>query len=191
MREVKRLKIWKIENEVDYYKGFSLKNEKDIDLLKNNFDKGQPIKEWMPLSLKPSDDNKGVGDCPQFWSYSNLLMVSKRAKDIISRGFRGFIEFLPVEDTVNNDTYYLANILNQLDEIDYDKSEFRKLMDIYIVEVTKYVFKDNARNIPIFKIYLDGVLMTTDMYVNDEFKNLIEDSELEGFKFTEVFDFEA
>lgn len=87
-----------------------------------------------------------------------------------------------------NEFYYILNILNVLDCIDYEKSEFRKLMDQYIIDVNKYVFKNNVRGIPIFKIYLDCII-NLDTYVNDEFKNLIEENKLEGFKFTEVFEF--
>lgn len=39
-------------------------------------------------------------------------------------------------------------------------------------------------------LYLDGVIKIS-TFVNGEFKSLIEDSGLEGFKFIEVFDFEA
>lgn len=61
-------------------------------------------------------------------------------------------------------------------------------MDKYIVEVTKYVFKPCIRDLPIFNIYVDGINFGN-IYINDEFKELLENNELEGFKFIEVFDF--
>lgn len=44
------------------------------------------------------------------------------------------------------------------------------------------------KTLPIFKIYLNNSVMTTSIFLNDIFKKAIEDNNLEGFDFIEVWD---
>lgn len=97
---------------------------------------------------------------------------------------------MPVVDCKTKIEYYLVNILNIIDGIDYNQSKFKKLSFDIIVDVTDYVFKNIVKDIPIFKIYLDGVIATTNIYVNDVFKKTIEDNNLKGFNFIEIFKFD-
>jgi hypothetical protein len=184
------VKIWEIGCEVDYYSSFNLQKESDIEIVNSNFDKGQIIEGWMPLELKSMDNHREIGDNPKFWPYSNLLMVSEKAKSIISKKYSSDIQFLEVVDTTRNEKYYLINILNIIDGIDDERSEFKILAGKYVVGVTKYVLNDNVKRIPIFKLYLNGMVMPSYTFIGDEFKKLLEDNALNGFKFTEVYDFD-
>jgi len=184
------VKIWKLGCEVDVFRGFHLKNESDIELINNNIDKGKIVSDWEVVEIIGDSNNK-TGDNPKFWSYSNVIMLSELAKKILNDRFNEYVQFLPVINIENKERFYMCNILNILDGIDYDKSEFKKLLGVHIVDVVKYELKENAKNIPIFKLYLHNSVMTPYIFVNDEFQQLIEDSNLKGFKFTEVFDFEA
>ncbi len=185
------MKIWIMESELEPYKGYYLQTESDLEIIKKLIDKKQKIDKWTPLGLISDNKNKETSDTPYFWPYTNLLMVSERAKGIIENKYLEYIQFLPVVDLKDNRTYYMANIMSFLDGIDKDKSEFEKLLGVHVVDVIKYVLKENVKNAPIFRLYLQGVLMRTKIFVNDEFKRLIEDSKLKGFKFTEIFDFES
>lgn len=184
------VKIWKVDKNVDDYAGFFLKNENSKNTLEEKLDKGDLISNWKDIELEVHEIDKPIGDCPHLWSGGYSLIVSERAKEIINKKYKEYIHFLPLIYTKQNQKFYVLNTLNIIDCIDYNKSELEKLMNKYIIDVKKYVFNENAKKSPIFKIYLDGVIKIS-TFVNDEFKNLIEENGLKGFKFTEVFDFEA
>ncbi|MEN8435553.1 hypothetical protein NX821_002769 [Clostridium septicum] len=183
------MKIWKIDKNVNDFAGFFLKNKCEMEMIEEKFYKGNFINEWSTIEIVGHNMDRPLGDCSHLWSGGNHLLVSEKAKEILSERYKEHIQFLPM--IYNGTIYYIDNILNIFECIDYEKSELKILSGKYIVDVNKYVFKDNVKKVPIFKIYLDGVIKRTDSFVNDEFKKLIEDSGLEGFKFTEVFDFKA
>ena len=182
------MKIWKVAEDVNNYSGFLLKNISDKVFLEENLDQGKLISNWKPIEVISNESDKKLGDCPHLWSGGYSLIISERAKKKISNKYREYIEFFPLYYKEKKETFYILNILNILDCIDYSKSKLDILMDKYIIDVKKYVFNEEIKNIPIFKIYLDGVIKIS-VFVNDEFKNLIEENKLEGFKFTEVFEF--
>lgn len=183
------MKVWKLGCEVDCYKDFFLKNEADKEIITNSFDKAETIKQWSPLELVGLDNIRQIGDNPMFWSYSNIIMSSKPVKEVLDKTYGKFIQFIPVIDRSNNAIYYLFNILKIIDGIDYEKSEFKKLLNIHIVDVTNYVLKNYVRNLPIFKLVLNGSVMTPYIYVNDDFKKIIEDNKFKGLKFTKIYEF--
>ncbi|QAA34158.1 imm11 family protein [Clostridium manihotivorum] len=185
------MKIWKIDKNVNDFAGFFLEDEDNKAILEEFLDKGIYIDKWSELELRACDTDKPFADCLHLWSGGNPLIVSEKAKEIMSSKFNEHVQFLPMIYKRDNKNYYVMNILSIIDCVDYEKSDLKILMDKYIIDVNKYCFNENAKKVPIFKIYLDGVIKRIDSFVNDEFKNLIEDSGLEGFKFTEVFDFEA
>lgn len=184
------MKIWRVDKNVDDYSGFYLKNEDDKNILEEKLDKGDLVSNWNELEVEVHEADKPIGDCPHLWSGGYSLIVSERGKEIISNNYKNYIQFLSLNYSQENQKFYVLNNLNIIDCVDYNKSELEILMNKYIVDVKKYVFNENAKKAPIFKIYLDGVIKIS-TFVNNDFKNLIEDSRLEGFKFTEVFDFEA
>lgn len=185
------MKIWEIGCDVDNYKGFILENNTEIYKMDSILDKGNKLEQCEPLKLKGLESDREIGDNPKFWTYTSILMISEKSKNVINKKFQEYIQFLPMIDGIENSSFYLVNVLNIIDAINYEKSHFKMLSWKYIVDVTKYVFNNNVVGVPIFKITLDGVIKTTTTFVNDEFKKLIEDSNLRGFKFTEVFDFES
>ena len=184
------MKIWKVDKNVDDYSGFFLKNEGDKNILEEKLDKGNLVSNWNQLELEVHEMDKAIGDCPHLWSGGYSLIVSERGKEIINKKYKDCIQFLPLTYKEQNQKFYVLNNLNIIDCIDYSKSELEILLNKYIVDVKKYVFNENVKKAPIFKIYLDGVIKIS-TFVNDEFKSLIEENGLKGFKFTEVFDFEA
>lgn len=183
------MKIWKLGCEVDNFRGFHLKDENDLECINLNLDQGNIVSKWKIIELIGYNNNKETGDNPKFWPYSNIIVVSEEAKKLIDMRFGKYIQFLPVVDTDYGKTFFMCNIINILNGIDYDKSEFKKLLGTHDIDVIEYVFKEDVKHIPIFKLYLHSHVMTPYVFVNDEFKNLIDRSGLKGFKFNEVYDF--
>lgn len=184
------MKIWKVNISINDYADFLLK-DRDNEALDEILNSGKYINKWPKVELLGSDLNKPFADCVKLWVGAMPLIFNKKAKDIIQKKYSDYIQFLPMIYEENNEIYYWANILNAMDCIDYEKSDLKISLGKYIMEVNKYVFKDIVKNQPIFKIYLDGIFDPVITFVNDEFKKLIEDNKLKGFKFTEVFDFNS
>lgn len=92
---------------------------------------------------------------------------------------------MPVE---YDEPYYLMNVINMIDALDMEKSEFKRYKDGRIMYCTKYVFKkDVIGNNIIFKIPQFPV---TDVLVTEEFVKLAKDNDLKGFIFEEFRDSE-
>ena len=68
----------------------------------------------------------------------------------------------------------------------------KKLSSGLVIGVDKYAFNPSkVENQHIFKVFLNKQVFTTSVFVSDEFKNAIHQSNLEGFNFVEVWDSDA
>jgi len=90
-----------------------------------NVQKASPLKESDILMLKATN-----------------LVVKERVKDILSKYLDDTIEFLKLENKSDNDYYYLVNVLNEVNCINYEKSEFEKYEEDGQIhyDFDKYVF---------------------------------------------------
>lgn len=81
------------------------------------------------------------------------------------------------------------NVINVLDAIDYEKADYKTFRDgKRIMAFRKYAFLSSVvLNMPIFKIVDEK---TRYAFVSSEFKKLVEDNGLIGFKFELVWDSE-
>ncbi|HFU7056847.1 TPA: hypothetical protein ACGN81_003899 [Bacillus cereus] len=72
-----------------------------------------------------------------------------------------------------------------------EKAVFKKLITGLIIGCEKFAFNSNTvQNEMIFKVYINGKIHPTAVFISDELKNLIEQSDLKGFEFIEVWDSE-
>lgn len=182
------MKVWKIDKNVDEYAGFYLLRESEKFIIEEKVDRGNELSEWNEIEVTASDIYKPLGDCPHLWSGGYSLIVSDNVKKLFGDKYKKYIQLLPLLYKGQKENYYLVNTLSIIDSIDYEKSELEIILNKYIVDVKKYFFTDAVRSMPIFKIYLDGVVKIS-TFVNDELKDLIESNGLQGFRFTEVFEF--
>lgn len=80
----------------------------------------------------------------------------------------------------------------QEDAIDYEKAILKKLRSGLVIDFKKYAFLPNiVKNQTIFKVYLNEILHIPSIFVSDEFRNTVLESDLKGFEFIEVWDSEA
>jgi hypothetical protein len=92
-------------------------------------------------------------------------------------------------DRRNDERYFLLHFLKYLNAIDYEKAELIKLRSGAITGVEKYAFKPSIiKDEHLFKVTLGDRHYTTAVFVTEEFKQMLENSNLKGFEFIEVWD---
>ncbi|MCT4583683.1 MAG: hypothetical protein N4A54_02050 [Peptostreptococcaceae bacterium] len=186
------MKVWRLKVEFKsnkkQFEDFELvvENKEEKDLFINDMYSGVHIKnKYKNLKLnKIGGDIKS--DNPKFWTTSGILMFSKRAKDVLEEIIKDDVEF--VEANYEDEIYYLVNILSFLDIIDVERSKIRRLKTGLPVEVKEYEFREGVlENQKMFKFYLNKRVKGSEILVTDEFKKAVEENNLSGFKFIEVW----
>ncbi|MCG3797071.1 imm11 family protein [Bacillus toyonensis] len=158
------MKIWELKSSFDGYQSFQL------------------------LSLEEGNQS----DFPHFWGEVGTPMVSEKAKQFLESMLGNNVEFLPLIHNVTGEVYYIINVLNAIDAIDYEKAILKKLRSGLVIDFKKYAFLPNmVKNQTIFKVYLNEILHIPSVFVSDEFRNAVLKSDLKGFEFVEVWDSEA
>ncbi|MGG2134689.1 DUF1629 domain-containing protein [Bacillus sp. S2(2024)] len=186
------MKIWELKSSTDDYQSFHLLNYKeDNKYFKKQFNsKGKLSNSWTDIFIKLED--KGTrSDCPIFLGKSGVRMISGKAKQILEPLIGDNVEFLPLIHTITNEKYYAIHVLNVLDALDSDNTVFEKLSSGLIIGCEKYSFIPSiVQNQAIFKIYINKIIHPTAIFVSDEFRNAVLESDLKGFEFVEVWDSE-
>ncbi len=131
--------------------------------------------------------NKGTANFP---TCSGTTVCDAEAKEIIRELIEDHVEFLPLAyyenfvDKAIDSKYFAINVLQILDCLDYERSEFSYYGPLK--KIIRYEFKsDCIRGIPIFKL---PILNRVTTYVTDEFKQLVEDNNLTGLEFRKVWE---
>lgn len=183
------MKIWKIEDDFKEYESFQLTN-KDRAYYREFKQKIISAKRLngeydnVPIELI---EGREVCDFPKFWGALGVLMISERARKCLEDIIGRYVEFIPV--CANGKPYYIVNLLNVLDAVDYSKSVFRVLDTGLVVGLEKYAFsEDRLQGNDMFKILLNGRIYSTEIFVSDKIKQTIEENGLSGVKFIKVWE---
>ena len=79
---------------------------------------------------------------------------------------------------------YLINVTNYIDAVDYNRAIVKTLLGKYRVSFDKIAFKsDFIENNYIFKVFIDDIRYSTEIFVSEQFRCLVLDKDLTGFKF--------
>ena len=125
-------------------------------------------------------------DCSQVWITTGIVLFNQKAKDCLEGVFGDYVEFVPAK--YQDDIYYIVNVLNIIDGLNYEKSEFKKTHDGKPYAVKKFSFQPNiVKNIPIFKVFFWKNIYSTEIFVSQEVKDIVEANGLTGFSFEEVW----
>lgn len=182
------MKIWKLGVDFKDFKSYKLSNEDREFLL--TFEK----KIYASKSTKKSLENHMIelvegnvqGDFPKFWSFAGIPMISDNAKKVLYEILYPNTELIRLK--TDDEMYYLINVLTILDAVDFEKSILEKLETGLVIGVQSYSFnKKLLQGHDIFKVYLNNKRMSTEVFVSDKFKSIVEENKLKGFKFTEVW----
>lgn len=177
------MKIWKLKFEVDLYDNLIPKETFSTEEIQS-FDGRSKLSNWKPIEVTRMEPEKNIqlGDAPGFF----LPVFSKKAVEILKPLIQNYVEFLPL---IFEEKYYVINVVNVLDAIDYDLSEYKTFRDgKRIMAFKKYCFKVEAiGENHIFKIIDEK---RRGAFVTDKFKSIVEKNNLNGFKFELVWDSE-
>ena len=174
------------------------KNVSFLDLLDHEafmkFDKelrrGLPVSDafrFVELERDKSDLRETeFMDCSQVWITTGIVLFNQKAKDCLEGVFGDYVEFVPAK--YQDDIYYIVNVLNIIDGLNYEKSEFEKLDDGRPYSINKFSLRPNiVNNISIFKLFLEESIYSTEIFVSQEVKDIVEANGLTGFSFEEVW----
>ena len=135
---------------------------------------------------KTKTREKEFMDCSQVWITMGIVLFNQKAKDCLEGVFGDYVEFVPAK--YQDDIYYIVNVLNIIDGINYEKSEFEKLDDGRPYSINKFSLRPNmVNNISIFKLFLEDRIYSTEIFVSQEVKDIVEANGLTGFSFEEVW----
>jgi len=126
-------------------------------------------------------------DISYLWNGTSLFLLNERAKNILEPVLSEYVEFLPV---IYKKPLYLMHVLRVADALDLDNIIASKY-EGRIWDIKKFVFK--KEKIPkslIFEVLCEGELYEGEVFVKDEFKEIIERNGLTGFSFEEVGEYQ-
>lgn len=192
------MRIWCLKVSYDGRAGFGVGGKTPRERLEmyNFYGKGY-VEEWILKDISfdsgsKRDNSKPLKNVSFFWRGTGTFICDEYTKEKISSRFND-IQFLPVKpiekEIAEKTNYYLVNILRNIDGLNVEKCEFEKTLGIIISKIKKYSFKKESLQYPIFNVVIENKIFN-EIYVTDEFKNYVEEVNIEGFEFIEVFDFE-
>lgn len=173
------MKVWKMRFEPDKYNYLIPVKPFTVDELWA-FDGKSLVDTWKPRKFKLAKKTKQkLSDAPGF----EFLILSPKAYSVLEEIMGKSIEVLDV--LYDDEKYYGINILAVLDTLDYENSEYETFSNSdKIMAIDKYCFrmtKELEQN-HIFKIKEEK-----HYFVSDEFKTVVEQNHLEGFRFQLVW----
>lgn len=186
------MKVWRLEIDFGEYESFQLVN-KDRQFLKEF-----KCKILSGNHLNGELDNMEVeilegglaSDLSKFWSASGTMIFSQKSKENLENLISNCVEFIPLIH--QNKKVYMVNVLSIVDAIDYDNAILRKLDSGLEVGVEVYSFvTSKIEGYNMFKLMLNNRIYTTEVFVTSEFKKVVEESKLLGFKFQKVWEMKS
>lgn len=139
---------------------------------------------------KRFEDEIEYADTYALENYGFCIAINERTKKIFENESNIEAQYFKLKSLDSKEELYMMSLLRKRDIIDYEKSEYSLIMNKYIGEIYKYVFKEEVKEEYIFKCFQDGVLDTIDKYCTDKFKYIVEKNNITGFKFEKIFEIE-
>lgn len=176
------MKIWLLELDVNKYNSFNgYKVEEELNI---RFFGSSLVSNWSTPIIEAYYKKRKIADVSDFSSGAPLF--NEKAVKMLNEFINENIELLPAY--FDNDKYYVVNIVNVIDALDYEMSEFKRFETGEISRCTKYHFKPQiVKEQHIFKILFKNSI---DIFVSDKFKKRVEEFKLKGFIFVEVWNSE-
>lgn len=153
------------------YKSYQFQGDKVIN---REFDSILP-------SVHKTEKDKPIGDV--FSVEVSSFCLNEKAYKVL----KPYLEkHCQIFETLNQDEkIYVVNVTDMIDCLDYDKSEIKRFSSSgRVMRIIKYVFKtEKLTNATIFKLPEFPKAIS---YVTEEFKNVVEENNIKGFKFKEL-----
>lgn len=176
------MKIWHLDFDVDKYSNLMPINEKDLDSLE--FDGSSKKDKWEPMEVE-LDGDKLLGDVTCLALIPGIPVFNAKVIKEIRNFIESSVEILPL--VYNNDEFYVINITEVLDCIDYKKSKYVTFKSSgRIMRFERYFFNEECiKGKHIFKIKDEPKRRA---FVSDEFRLKVLESRISGFKFELVWE---
>lgn len=165
------------------YRAFETKEKDEYKIF--SF-RGAPISDWTDVTLYPSmhrtEIGKETGDVLPV--DISAVVVNERCFNIIKPYIQDAVQVLSAK--TKKQKLFALNVTAVRDCLDYDNSKLKHFSSSgRIMRIEKYAFRRKMlSNAFIFKIPEE---VHTHPYVTDDFKNLIEQNGIKGFKFVLVW----
>lgn len=178
------MKIYLLDKDVDNFRSCFIK---DTSLEKKElraFNTGRPLSindNTIDFSFDKERDSL-IGNVFHCWDMKGFL-VDEIFYNLFSKINNSNIQFIKFQDN-----FYLFNNLNVISALDMNKTEFEILQGI-IVGIKKHIFL-NQQYPFLFQIKLPTGFVIRNYFVTDEFIKIINDNNIKGFLFEEVWDSE-
>lgn len=183
------MKVWKLRPSYNGYIEYEPETLGQFDFVAEKFRGNSIKKEWESFPLIVISKGK-LSDCPPALPIK-ALVFSERAVTKLNLLDIDKIECLPVI-MPNEENYFAINVINVLDCLDGDKCKVSRFDEGEIMSYRKFVFKEKeVSNQFIFKIVEhESKRVESDIFVTDQFRDIVLQSGLKGFEFIEVWDSE-
>lgn len=179
------MNVWLIRSDVNRYGSFSFKDQANDDkFFSYSFNGTSLSNEWNSIEVTVTK-MKGR-ELGHILGIVIELAFSGRVIDEINDLIKGKVELLPLSCNEIEERFFILNVVNVLDCIDYENADVVKFPGLDIVSgFNKYAFhKEIVENETIFKI---KELPKSYLFVTDIFKNKIEKAGFTGLLFEKVW----
>lgn len=178
------MRIYKLKLDVNNYKTCFIEETKiqKADFKGINHGKRLNFKNDSMSFKYANDKNSELGDVFRCWDFRGLL-VNNKFSEVLSSNNKFDIEFIKLQEN-----FILLNNLKILDCLDNEKTKY-EYFEKDIIGVEKYSFKQLDYP-PLFQITLPNGYVELFYFVTDEFIKIINDNNIKGFLFEEVWDSE-
>lgn len=177
------MNIWKLGFEVDRYDNLTAEPEMGIEELQS-FDGRSKKDQWIPRTFVKLEPEKKLplSNAPGFLAH--IPIFDKKSVDLLNGYLKDAVEILPIQS--KDGEFYIINVINVLDCIDYEKSMYRTFPNSdRIMAFQSYAFKEEMlQGVNIFKIKDEP---RRSAFITDDFRNCVLENKLVGFKFQLVW----
>lgn len=172
------MKIYELKNDSDTYKWLETNEDKD-DV---EFNGVSILDKWVSWKVTNSKKKRKLPDSPALCT--GIKVVNDKTKRILENVLHNEVEFLPLVHST--ESFWIVNVVNLVDAIDYDTAiPFRATPTIITHFKQHGFYKEKVSNQWIFKL---PEMPFTRIYVTEAFKEVVEQNNLTGFQFEQVWD---
>lgn len=194
------MKIWEVNLDVNNYMWCIFTDTEDMNgyEFEKLFWHEETLTKTMPQNPvfhnKDIEENLPSADIMCGGSYPWL--VNEKTKRLIENKYSGLFRFFSatIEDLPNEEYHIMFPIgyLELSDYVDMERTEIKYIANDKekgIFSIRRLVFTQKIRGHHFFRFTDNGHHYKRFIYCDDEFKNFIENNNITGLRFTEVFEF--
>lgn len=185
------MNIFKLKMDTEKYSSFL------YELNNNNYN--EPFNNCVRFGEVPKDiytnmkvieyttfTKKIRADCSYLANAGKAIIINEKAKKIFDENIQQYVYYIPVYN--ENERLYIMYTNNIIDALDYDKSIFKCTVSGIKMKIMQHAFYyDKVYGEDIFMVWLDGHIHSTEVFVSERVKKFVENNDLKGLMFQNVW----